>query len=302
MSANSLSKKIPTDALLAEQKFAQIAIIGLPNAGKSTLVNALVGQKVSIVSPRVQTTRRQITGIALHNNAQLVLIDTPGIFPGTSQDDKHLVTQAWDSLFEADIIMLVIDVHGKMSGVVEVLNKIPATKPLTIVLNKTDKVSPQHLLETAKYFNDLRPDIEHIFMTSALNGKGVDTLADTLAEMAPVMEWPYPADQLSTLPSRFFAEEITREQIFNQLAQEIPYYVKIETEEWSNNERGHLIIRQLLYVERSTHKAVILGKGGHQIKNIGTKARLELEKILDTRVHLFLHVKVLDKEVVITPY
>jgi len=274
-----------------------VSVIGLPNAGKSTLINHLVGSKVSIVSPKTHTTRNRILGIALHGQAQIILIDTPGIFDagGSRTMEKAMVGAAFDALEESDFAIHLVDVSMKnpLNKNKALIEKLPKNKPVLLALNKTDKVKKEELLELAAAFNDAFP-YEATFMISALKGHGTKTLLEHLAANLTVGPWLFEEDQITDMPMRLMAAEITREKIFNQLHQELPYAAMVHTEDWEHFDNGSIKIGQIVFVERDSQKAIVLGKGGSRIKQIGQEAREELEKIFDTRIHLKLFVKVQD--------
>ncbi len=270
-----------------------VALIGATNAGKSTLVNRLVGAKVSIVSHKVQTTRAIVRGIAIHDNAQIVFMDTPGIFKPRRRLDRAMVTTAWGGAKDADLIMFLIDSERGLKGDAEtILEGLKEVKqPKILVLNKVDQVSPETLLTLAKAANDVVP-FERTFMISALNGSGCDDVMDYLARALPEGPWYYPEDQISDLPMRQLAAEITREKLFLRLHQELPYASHVETEKWEERKDGSVRIEQVIYVERDSQKKIALGKNGEAIKAISMASRKELSEILEQPVHLFLFVKV----------
>lgn len=270
-----------------------VAIVGAPNAGKSTLVNALVGQKVAIVSPKVQTTRTRLIGIAIEGRTQLLLVDTPGIFKPRRRLDRAMVQAAWESASGADIVVLMIDARAGMTEEVSaLLDSIKEREePRMLALNKVD-VAPKHkLLTLAKEANERVPFAE-TFMIAAKTGDGVPDLKATLAAAMPEGPWHFPDDQVSDVTTRLLAAEITREQIYRQLHEELPYATAVETEKWEERKDGSAAIHQQILVERDSQKGIVLGKGGAQIKKLGAAARAELEEQLGRRVHLFLHVKV----------
>ncbi len=270
-----------------------VALIGASNVGKSTLLNTMVGTKVSIVSPKIQTTRSRILGIALRDAAQIVFIDTPGIFTPKRRLDRAMVAAAWDGAGDADLVMLIVDAAKGLDRDTEAtIRQLSETERSAIlVLNKVDRVKKPELLKLAARLNDLGA-FSTTFMVCALNGDGVEDLIRHLAEILPVSPWLYPEDQISDLPQRLLAAEITREQLFLQLHQELPYAVTVETESWEEKRDGSIKINQVIFVERDSQKSIILGKGGSRIKSIGAAARQELLEILETKVHLFLFVKV----------
>lgn len=270
-----------------------IAVVGAPNVGKSTLINALVGSKVTIVSPKVQTTRNRILGVALEGDTQLILVDTPGIFEEPKRRlEKAMVRSAWDSLRDADGIMVMMDVSQRHFEDTEmILSRLENYKTKAVlVLNKIDLIPRDNLLALATRFS--HPLIDQIFMISALKGDGVQDIKKYWSGQVPEGPWLFPEDQLSDLPLRFLAAEITREEIFNRLHEELPYSIWIETESWEEFKDGSVKISQLIYVQRDSQKPIVLGKGGQQIKAIGAAARKQLIDILERPVHLFLQVKV----------
>ena len=270
-----------------------VAVIGAPNAGKSTLVNALVGQKVAIVSPKAQTTRARLMGIALHEGAQILLVDTPGIFEPKRRLDRAMVAAAWTGAQDADLILLVIDAAAGVNPEVEriIASLGERQQPLFIALNKVDLVKKAALLAPA---SDLtaRLNPEKLFMISAAQGDGVADLKQALAEAMPPGPWLYPEDELSDATDRMIAAELTREQIVNQLHQELPYATVVETESWDDRPDGSTVISQQIIVERDSQKAIVIGKAGRRLKTIGAAARAEISEHLGRPVHLFLHVKV----------
>ncbi|WP_086996600.1 GTPase Era [Rhizobium sullae] len=270
-----------------------VALIGPTNAGKSTLVNRLVGAKVSIVSHKVQTTRAIVRGIAIHNNAQIVFMDTPGIFKPRRRLDRAMVTSAWGGARDADLIVLLIDsergLRGDAEAILEGLKEV--RQPKILLLNKIDRVKREDLLALAAAANE-KIAFDRTFMISAENGSGCDDLMDYLAETLPAGPWYYPEDQISDLPIRQLAAEITREKLFLRLHQELPYSSHVETEKWEERKDGSVRIEQVIYVERDSQKKITLGKGGETIKAISSASRKELAEILEQPVHLFLFVKV----------
>lgn len=270
-----------------------VALIGPTNAGKSTLVNRLVGAKVTIVSHKVQTTRATLRGIAIHDNAQIVFMDTPGIFKPRRRLDRAMVMAAWNGARDADVIMLLVDsergLKGDAEAILEGLKEV--RQPKILVLNKIDRVRPEDLLKLSAAANE-SVEFEQTFMISATNGSGCDDLMDFLAKRLPEGPWYYPEDQISDLPMRQLAAEITREKLFLRLHQELPYSSHVETEKWEERKDGSVRIEQVIYVERDSQKKIALGKNGDAIKAISMSARKELSEILDQPVHLFLFVKV----------
>lgn len=276
-----------------------VALLGAPNAGKSSLLNRLVGTKVSIVSPKVQTTRRRVIGIAISGEAQLVFVDTPGIFePHESRRlERAMVQAAWAGAAEADLVVAVVDARKGLDGdTMRVLDGIAkASTPAILAINKIDLVDAPKLLPLIKAANEHVPFVE-TFLVSALEGNGVPDLLADIGQRLPAEPWLFPEDQLSDLSSRALAAELTREQIFLKLNQELPYSITVETEAWNENpETGEVRIDQTIYVQRDSQKAIVLGKGGRQIKAIGEAARKEIERNLECRVHLFLFVKVRER-------
>lgn len=268
-------------------------ILGLPNAGKSTLVNALVGSKVSIVSRKSQTTRARVLGILMQDDTQIILADTPGIFTPKKVMEKAMVQAAWDALEGADVIVHLVDASAK--NVFEeneiILEKISAEKPCLLVLNKTDRVNKPDLFNLAQKMNE-RFSYAATFMISALTKDGISDVLDDVAKRLPAGPFLFDPEQTTDMPMRLIAAEITREKIFDNLHQELPYAVFIETESWENFNDGSVKIDQTVYVQRDSQKAIMLGKGGSQIKHIGQAARRELEEMMGCRVHLKLFVKV----------
>jgi GTPase len=277
----------------ADPRAGFVAVIGAPNAGKSTLVNAIVGQKVAIVSPKAQTTRARLMGIAIDGAAQILLVDTPGIFTPRRRLDRAMVAAAWTGAQDADLVLLVIDVDAGVTSEVErIIASLDGRKqPLFLVLNKIDLVRKSDLLAlSARLTAQLNPD--KVFMISAAQGDGVGDLKQALAEAMPEGPWLYPEDEVSDATDRMIAAELTREQIVNQLYQELPYATAVETETWQDRPDGSTEIRQQILVERDSQKAIVIGKGGARLKAIGAAARGEITQHLGRPVHLFLHVKV----------
>ena len=280
-----------------------VALIGAPNAGKSTLLNQLVGAKVSIVTPKVQTTRSRITGIAIEGSTQVIYVDTPGIFEPKRRLDRAMVTAAWSGVADADATVLLIDASraAKAGGIDPDTRRIidglkerakrSKRGAMFLAINKIDTVDRPVLLKMAETFHG-EGVFDRIFMISALNGDGVRDLRDHLVSILPPGPWLYPEDQLSDIPQRLLAAEVTREKAFLQLHEELPYALTVETESWQERKDGSVRIDQVIIVGRENHKAMVLGHNGSKVKAIGSSARLELEKQLDRRVHLFIHVKV----------
>jgi len=275
------------------QKSGFVSVIGLPNAGKSTLVNALVGAKVSIVSRKVQTTRSRVLGIAIDGAAQIVLMDTPGIFEPGKTLERAMVQAALRTMEEADITLHIVDASlkncaNKNSAIIQ---KLPKDKPRILALNKIDRIAKGELLALAEDLSQAG-NYDAVFMISALKKDGIKELLQNLASRMPDALWPFEEDQITDLPMRFMAAEITREKIFNALHQELPYAALVETESWENFDDGSVKISQVIYVQRTSQRAIVLGKGGKQIKSIGQEARKDIEELLGTRAHLKLFVKV----------
>ncbi|MGY6707428.1 MAG: GTPase Era [Rhizobiaceae bacterium] len=270
-----------------------VALIGAPNAGKSTLLNQLVGAKVSIVTHKVQTTRAIVRGIATHEQAQIVFIDTPGIFRPKRRLDRAMVTTAWGGAKDADIVLVLIDAERGLKGDAEAMldSLKDVRQPKILVLNKIDRVKREALLALTAQANEI-VDFDRTFMISALTGSGCKDLLTYLAEALPEGPWYYPEDQLSDLPMRQLAAEITREKLYLRLHQELPYSSHIETEKWEERKDGSVKIDQVIYVERDSQKKIVLGHKGETIRAIGQAAREELAGILEQKVHLFLFVKV----------
>ncbi|HEX3424126.1 MAG TPA: GTPase Era [Sphingomicrobium sp.] len=270
-----------------------VAVIGAPNAGKSTLVNALVGQKVAIVSAKAQTTRARLLGIAVQGNTQVLLVDTPGIFEPRRRLDRAMVAAAWTGAKDADLILLVIDAAAVANREVErIIGSLTERRqPLFVLLNKIDLVKKAALLGLSADLAQ-RLDPEKLFMVSAAKGDGVADLKTALAEAMPEGPWLYPEDEVSDATDRMIAAELTREQMVNQLHQELPYATAVETESWEDRPDGSTVIHQQIIVERDSQKAIVIGKGGRQLKAIGAAARSEIMHHLARPVHLFLHVKV----------
>ncbi len=270
-----------------------VAVIGAPNAGKSTLVNGLVGQKVAIVSPKAQTTRARLMGIAVAERAQILLVDTPGIFEPRRRLDRAMVAAAWTGAQDADLILLVIDASAGLNTEVERIIAALAERkrPLFVALNKIDLVNKGKLLGLSAAVTD-RLDPQMVFMISAAQGDGVGDLKEALGSAMPEGPWLYPEDEVSDATDRMIAAELTREQVVNQLYQEMPYATAIETETWEDRGDGSTVIHQQILVERDSQKAIVIGKGGRRLKAIGAAARAEISQHLGRPVHLFLHVKV----------
>ncbi|MDD4615923.1 MAG: GTPase Era [Alphaproteobacteria bacterium] len=274
-----------------------VAILGAPNAGKSTLLNRLVGHKVSIVSPKAQTTRIRTLGIMTEDEVQIGFIDTPGIFEPKRRLDRSMIQAAWNSLEDADAIVLIVDASGRnaFENVEPIVKEFKNRKRSVILaLNKVDAMAPARLLPLAKSFNDTGV-FSDIFMISALTGDGVDDVKDNLKKLMPESPWFFAEDQVSDLPSGVLASEMTREQLYFQLQQELPYAAAVVPESLEEKRDGSLVVRQTILVMRESHRPIVLGKGGARIKSIGEKARVALAKLFDRKVHLFLEVKVDEK-------
>lgn len=270
-----------------------VAVVGAPNAGKSTLVNALVGQKVAIVSPKAQTTRVRLMGIAIEGEAQILLMDTPGIFEPKRRLDRAMVAAAWGGAQDADLIALVVDAKtGFSRRIEEMIDTLKQRRePKILVLNKVDVTPKEQLLTLTAHLND-RLDFEEIFMVSATTGDGVADLKKALAARMPEGPWHFPEEQVSDATDRMLAAEVTREQLYHQLHAELPYESAIETEKYEERKDGSVAIHQQILVARDSQKAIVLGKRGARIREIGEAARKELSELLGRKVHLFLHVKV----------
>ena len=272
-----------------------VALIGEPNAGKSTLLNRMVGTDVAIVTHKVQTTRTRIRGIVIEENAQIVLVDTPGLFQPRRRLDRAMVTAAWGGAADADIVVLLVEAHrGLTSGMAAILDSLrngPGRAPVALAINKIDRIKRTALLSLAEELNGAFP-FARSFMISAKNGDGVDDLRRWLAAELPEGPWLYPEDQIADMPLRMIAAEITRKALTLRLHQELPYQLTVETGSWDTNPDGSVRIDQVIYVARDGHKGIVLGKKGEMIKVVGQMARREIAEFLDRKVHLFLAVKV----------
>ena len=275
------------------QSCGLIGILGAPNVGKSTLLNTLVGTKLSIVTPKVQTTRTSVIGVCIYGNVQLIFVDTPGVMTPRRRFEEAMVRAAWKGVMDTDRIVFMIDAtKGLNKDTSRVLNRLQGMREKAVVaINKIDAVQKNSLLELAEALS-VEDDFDRIFMISALSGDGVDDLQRYLALSAPSSSWLYPSDQLSDLPERMLAAEICREKIFLNLHQELPYAIMVAPESWKIQRDGSLRIGQVIYVLRASQRAIVLGKGGSTIRLIGESARHELESVLGRKVHLFLTVKV----------
>ena len=280
---------------VSDQKAGFAALIGEPNAGKSTLLNRMVGAKVSIVTHKVQTTRARIRGVAMEGAAQIVFVDTPGLFKPRRRLDRAMIAAAWGGAADADVVVLLIEAQrGMTEGVktiLETLAERTAGRGVALAINKIDRVKAETLLSLTKEMNEAFPFVE-TFMISAEKGYGCDQLRKWLAAQMPVGPWLYPEDQIADLPMRMIAAEMTREKLTLRLHQELPYELTVETESWVEREDGSARVDQIIYVARDGHKGIVLGKGGETIKSVSTASRAELEEFLGRRVHLFLQVKV----------
>jgi GTP-binding protein Era len=274
------------------------ALIGEPNAGKSTLLNAMVGAKVAIVTHKVQTTRTRIRGVAMADmengeRAQIVFVDTPGLFRPRRRLDRAMVAAAWAGAEDADIVCLLVEAHrGITDGVQAILDAIDdrTKRPVALIINKIDRIKAEHLLRLTQELNAQR-DFVATFMISAQKGHGVPALKKWLAEQMPESPFLYPEDEISDLPLRQIAAEITREKLTLRLHQELPYQLTVETESWADQKDGSARIQQIIYVGRDGHKGIVLGKKGETIKQVGSEARLEIEELIGRKAHLFLEVK-----------
>lgn len=270
-----------------------VALIGPPNAGKSTLMNQMVGQKVSIVTPKVQTTRSRIRGIAMKGTSQMVFVDTPGIFTPKRRLDRAMVHAAWQGADDGDVLLLLHDCARKVidDDTLAILAKIKEQKlTVSLILNKTDLATPEKLLTRTKAISD-EYDFEKVFMVSAEYGHGVEDVKSWLAEKMPLSPYLFDPEDLSDLPQRLLAAEVLREKLFLNLHQELPYQMTVETDSWEEKKDGSAEIRVSVYVSREGHRGIVLGKGGQTLRRIGQSARLELEEALDRRIHLLTHVK-----------
>ena len=272
-----------------------VALIGEPNAGKSTLLNRMVGAKVSIVTHKVQTTRARIRGVALEGEAQIVFVDTPGLFKPRRRLDRAMVAAAWGGAADADIVVMLIEAHrGISEGVKHILESLKGLNPdqkVALAINKIDKVKSDSLLQLTEQMNSLHPFVK-TFMISAERGHGVPALRELLASELPEGPWLYPEDQIADLPMRMIAAEMTREKLTLRLHQELPYQLTVETEAWEERKDGSCRVDQIIYVMRDGHKGILLGKRGETIKAVSKASREELEEFLGRKVHLFLQVKV----------
>ena len=275
-----------------------VALIGEPNAGKSTLLNKMVGAKISIVTHKVQTTRARIRGVSIEEQSQIIFVDTPGLFKPRRRLDRAMVAAAWSGAADSDITLLLVEAHrGLTEGVEKIISSISETGlngKLALAINKIDKVDVNDLLSLSKEINESYPFTE-TFMISAEKGKGVDDLRRWLASNLPEGPWLYPDDQISDMPLRMIAAEITREKLTLRLHQELPYQLTVETEKWEEKPDKSVRIEQMIYLSRSGHKGIVLGKKGETIKAVSMASRLSIEEFLGSKVHLFLRLKVREK-------
>ena len=278
-----------------KQKTLTVALAGAPNAGKSTLTNYLVGEKISIISPKVQTTRDLIRGVFVEDNTQIILVDTPGVFiPKKARLlERKIVKTAWSGIRDAELVCLLIDATEGFNNKIKIILDEFKKKEINniLVLNKVDAVKKPTLLELTKKITDYYPDFKEIFMISAKTGEGVDKLKQYILNQATEGAWIFKDDELTDIPLKSLASEITREKLFLKLDKELPYNVDVETEKWEEFDNGDIKIQQVIYVSRENQKSIILGKRGQLIKEVGTEARQELSKFLEKKVHLFLFVK-----------
>lgn len=291
---NEVPTPVNEDRLPYQQRCGFVALVGAPNAGKSTLLNQLVGTKVSIVSPKVQTTRTRVRGIVMTEDAQLVFIDTPGIFAPKRRLDRAMVKAAWNGADDADLVVLVIDAGAGITDEVRaIIDQLKSqNRKAILAMNKVDKVADKEKLLRLSQEFFAEEVFTDVFMISAKKGSGTQDLVNFLAAKMPDGPWMFPEDDVSDMPLRLLAAEITREKLYYQLQQELPYSATVETELWEERKDGSVKLEQTIFVEREGQKAIILGKGGKRIKALGSDARKELETIFERRVHLFLFVKV----------
>jgi GTPase len=291
-----MSEESPAQAAAGATRCGFVALIGAPNVGKSTLTNALTGSKVSIVTPKVQTTRALVRGIAIEGSSQIILVDTPGVFRPRRRLDRAMVTTAWGGAQDADLVGLLIDAKRELDQDSDgLLARLAGLRqPRALILNKVDMVEKSTLLRLAESTN-AHGSFAATFMVSALNGDGVGDLRRWLAAHVPEGPWLYPEDQMSDAPLRQLAAEITREKLYLRLHEELPYQSTVETDAWKEQKDGSARIEQTIYVERPSQRKIVLGKGGQTIKAIGADARRELAEIIDKPVHLFLFVKVRER-------
>jgi len=280
----------------ADKRCGFVAVIGAPNAGKSTLINTMVGGKVTIVSPKVQTTRTTVRGIAMHEEAQIIFVDTPGLFQPQKRMERAMVAAAWSGHEEADIVLLVCDASNKKAirdteNIIKILSQNNDKRRTALVLNKVDGMKPPELLPLTVSLNKLY-DFDATFMVSAEKARGTKDILSYVAKHLPVSTWHYPEDQMGDMPMRMLASEITREKLFHKLYLELPQALTVETEKWEERPDGSAMVHQAIIVARDSHKPIVLGKGGSLIKSVGEESRKELEEITGHRLHLKLFVKV----------
>lgn len=278
---------------MIETRAGFVALLGAPNAGKSTLMNAIVGQKISIVTPKVQTTRSRVRGIAMSGDSQIIFVDTPGIFKPKRRLDRAMVSAAWQGADDADLLLLLHDCARKKidDDTLAIVNQLKESgRKVSLVLNKIDLVSPEKLLNRTKEMSDLM-DFERVFMVSAHTENGLDDLLGWLASQMPQSPYLFDPDDLSDLPMRLMAAEVMREKLFLNLHQELPYQLTVETDSWTDREDGSVEIHLTIFVMREGHRGIVLGKGGQTLKRVGSQARHELQDIFERRVHLISHVK-----------
>lgn len=282
-----------------ETKCIKVAFAGLPNAGKSTLTNAIVGEKISIISPKVQTTRDIIKGVYIKNETQIIIIDTPGLFIPRKNKllERKIVKNAWNGIQEADVVCIIVDsVDGITDKLKTIINDIEKKQSdFIFVLNKVDLVAKPKLLQLAKELNDLYPEYKQLFMISATDGDNIDKLIDYLIEIAPNGPWLFNEDEITDAPSKFIASEITREQLFLKLKEDLPYSITVETEKWEDFDNGNIKILQTIKVLKESQKAIVIGKNGNMLKEINISSRKEMEEFFGRKIHLYLFVKVEDK-------
>lgn len=278
----------------APQKCGYVAIVGAPNAGKSTLLNRLVGSKVAIVSPKVQTTRNRILGITMLDNTQIILCDTPGIFNAKEKFEKAMVASAYAGARDADVVVLLIDaMKGLCRNTLSIIENLKTLdRPILIALNKIDKMDKEALPALCQQVADALPNYQRLFLISAAKGDGIQDVMSFAASLLPEGHWLYPEDQTADLPLRFLAAEITREKIFLRLREELPYSVAVTTESWEERKDGSITIRQVIYVRSENQKKIVLGNKGDMLKQIGQASRHNLNRLLERAIHLFLFVKV----------
>lgn len=281
------------------QKCLKVAFAGLPNAGKSSLTNAIVGEKISIITPKIQTTRDIIRGVFVSDNTQLIIIDTPGLFIPKKDRllERKIVKNAWNGIQEADVVCIIIDsTEGISERVKTIISDIQKKQEdFIFILNKVDLVEKIKLLEMAKQLNDLYPDYKQLFMVSAVTGDNLEKLKDYLIEIAPERPWLFEEDDITDAPMKFIASEITRERLFLNLREDLPYSVDVITEKWEDFDNGDIKIQQVIRVLKESQKSIVIGKNGSMLKKINIQAREEIEKFFGRKVHLYIFVKTQDK-------